>query len=174
MDMIVAENPALRQLIDATPGMRQLMADPQFIRQSLDMMSTFLPLMQGMSRPRPGGGAGGNAPNPMQGFSQDALRRLFALGGGSGPLGNAQATAGLGAGGAGAADAGALQAMMRTLTEGMQGAPPPPVADPEAAYATQLQQLQDMGFIDRQANIRALQATGGNVSLAIEQLLSQL
>jgi len=38
----------------------------------------------------------------------------------------------------------------------------------------QLQQLQDMGFIDRQANIRALQATGGNVSLAIEQLLSQL
>ena len=92
------------------------------------------------------------------------------------------------------------------------------VADPEAAYASQLEQLQvfitysdrqtavlvmqpcllhpgsgvvsmrssvslpaglhhlslcaqNMGFYDRQANIGALQATGGNVSAAVDRLL---
>lgn len=55
---------------------------------------------------------------------------------------------------------------------GMPAMAPPPVADPETAFATQLQQLQDMGFYDRQANITALQATGGNVNAAVERLLS--
>lgn len=32
--------------------------------------------------------------------------------------------------------------------------------------------LQDMGFIDRAANIRALQAVNGNVNAAVERLLS--
>ena len=33
--------------------------------------------------------------------------------------------------------------------------------------------LQDMGFFDRDANIRALHATGGNVNAAVDRLLSQ-
>jgi ubiquilin len=51
---------------------------------------------------------------------------------------------------------------------------PPPVQNPEELYRTQLQQLQDMGFINREANIAALQATGGNVNAAVERLLNQL
>ncbi len=31
--------------------------------------------------------------------------------------------------------------------------------------------LQGMGFYDRQANIMALQATGGNVNAAVDRLL---
>lgn len=31
--------------------------------------------------------------------------------------------------------------------------------------------LQDMGFFDQEANIRALQATGGNVNAAVDRLL---
>eukprot|EP00210_Caulerpa_lentillifera_P008454 g8066.t1 len=50
----------------------------------------------------------------------------------------------------------------------------PPVTDPVTTYATQLQQLQDMGFTDREANIRALQATGGNVNAAIDRILQGL
>ena len=50
----------------------------------------------------------------------------------------------------------------------------PQVSDPETTYANQLQQLQEMGFVDRDANVRALQATGGNVHAAVERLLSQL
>jgi ubiquilin len=42
---------------------------------------------------------------------------------------------------------------------------------PETLYASQLQQLKDMGFFDEAQNIRALQATMGNVSAAIERLL---
>ena len=50
----------------------------------------------------------------------------------------------------------------------------PQASDPETTYANQLQQLQEMGFVDRDANVRALQATGGNVHAAVERLLSQL
>ena len=57
---------------------------------------------------------------------------------------------------------------------GLGFGPPPPVANPEEAYATQLLQLQDMGFYDRAENIRALQSTGGNVNAAVERLLSTL
>ena len=42
---------------------------------------------------------------------------------------------------------------------------------PEQLYATQLSQLQEMGFIDTQENIGALIATAGNVNAAVERLL---
>eukprot|EP01035_Chromulina_nebulosa_P010858 gene10858-14557_t len=42
---------------------------------------------------------------------------------------------------------------------------------PETRFASQLQQLQDMGFADRAANIQALLFTGGNVNAAVERLL---
>jgi ubiquilin len=44
----------------------------------------------------------------------------------------------------------------------------------EQLYATQLAQLQEMGFYDTQENIRALTATGGNVHAAVERLLGNL
>jgi ubiquilin len=55
---------------------------------------------------------------------------------------------------------------------GMFGAPSVPAGPPEQVYATQLSQLNDMGFFDSAENIRALQATGGNVHAAVERLLS--
>jgi ubiquilin len=45
---------------------------------------------------------------------------------------------------------------------------------PEQLYATQLSQLQEMGFIDTEANIQALRSTGGNVHAAVERLLGNL
>ncbi|GER42389.1 ubiquitin family protein [Striga asiatica] len=42
---------------------------------------------------------------------------------------------------------------------------------PEEVYASQLSQLQEMGFYDTQENIRALRATSGNVHAAVERLL---
>lgn len=44
----------------------------------------------------------------------------------------------------------------------------------EQLYATQLAQLQEMGFYDTQENIRALSATNGNVHAAVERLLGNL
>ena len=45
---------------------------------------------------------------------------------------------------------------------------------PEELYATQLTQLQEMGFIDTSENIQALVATAGNVHAAVERLLGNL
>ena len=41
----------------------------------------------------------------------------------------------------------------------------------EELYATQLSQLQEMGFFDTRENIQALIATAGNVHAAVERLL---
>lgn len=59
---------------------------------------------------------------------------------------------------------------------GMQGfgesPAPTDTRPPEERYESQLRQLNDMGFVDFDANIRALQRCGGSVQGAIEQLLS--
>jgi ubiquilin len=43
---------------------------------------------------------------------------------------------------------------------------------PEVRYRVQLDQMNDMGFTNRQANLDALIATHGDVNRAIERLLS--
>ncbi|KAI8078814.1 uncharacterized protein BX664DRAFT_342766 [Halteromyces radiatus] len=50
--------------------------------------------------------------------------------------------------------------------------PSQPTEPPETRFHTQLGVLEEMGFSERQANIRALLATGGDVQAAIEYLLN--
>lgn len=42
---------------------------------------------------------------------------------------------------------------------------------PEVRFQQQLEQLSAMGFINREANLQALIATGGDINAAIERLL---
>ncbi|KAI6202864.1 hypothetical protein M3Y94_00490000 [Aphelenchoides besseyi] len=59
------------------------------------------------------------------------------------------------------------------LGAGMQaGAAAANTQPPEERFRSQLEQLVSMGFMDREANIRALTATFGDVTAAIERLLS--
>ncbi len=52
-------------------------------------------------------------------------------------------------------DMAALLSSMGMGGRGMGGVPAPsPVADPETAYATQIQQLENMGFWDCDSNLR--------------------
>lgn len=44
---------------------------------------------------------------------------------------------------------------------------------PEQRYSAQLEQLANMGFLNREANLQALIATFGDVNAAIERLLNQ-
>ncbi|CAI0469160.1 unnamed protein product [Linum tenue] len=64
-----------------------------------------------------------------------------------------------------------LMNMFGGLGAGGLSTPNQPDVPPEELYATQLTQLQEMGFFDTQENIRALRATAGNVHAAVERLL---
>lgn len=45
---------------------------------------------------------------------------------------------------------------------------------PEEKYKSQLEQLEAMGFTNKNVNLEALKATGGNVDAAVERLLNML
>lgn len=149
VDSLFNAVPGLRQAAEANPQLRETLSNPEMLRTVFDPQN--LQAMMQMQQ-------------AMQQLQSSGLGSMMGLGdatgtganptGGGNPLGGANTAAGLAS----------------LLAGGLGG--PPPVADPETAYATQLQQLQDMGFSDRQANIRALQATGGNVNAAVERLLS--
>jgi hypothetical protein len=67
-----------------------------------------------------------------------------------------------------------FSSLLNTHSSGTQGATLPTVAaveDPAVRFASQLQQLQDMGFADSAANLEALKKTNGNVNNAVERLL---
>ncbi|WJX88326.1 hypothetical protein P8452_70429 [Trifolium repens] len=64
-----------------------------------------------------------------------------------------------------------LSSMFGGLGAGSLAVPNISNEPPEQLYATQLTQLQEMGFFDTQENIRALIATSGNVHAAVERLL---
>lgn len=57
-----------------------------------------------------------------------------------------------------------MSQMMQAMTQGQ---------NPEVIYRTQLEQLAQMGFVDRSRNIQALVQTGGDLNAAIERLLLQ-
>jgi ubiquilin len=117
--------------------------------------------MPGMMGPRPGVG-GGAAPGtgapgapgaggaPDMGALMDAMRRA-----GLAPPG--------GMGGMGAPPVPPVA----------PGAPRAPAADPRETFRAELEQMRNMGFVDEDACIRALQATSGNVQFAINRLLGE-
>ena len=179
-----ASDPRLRAMLESTPGMREALADPEFMRRTAALVSQFFG----------GGGAGGAAGAAVGGapgvgglpdFSQLAAMLGGGGGGAAGAAGGAAGAAGGmpdfaqlasllgGAGGAGGGGLGALLSAGAGAGAAGDGAPfsMPPVADPETAFATQLSQLEGMGFSDRRRSIAALQATGGNVEAAVERLL---
>lgn len=139
-------NPQTRQML-SSPEMLRMMSDPaamEAIMQMNNSMSVLNSRMPGMFN---GLGAGA-MPGAGAGAGAGGFDLSSILGGGSN-------------------GSGALQ-MPPSLPV------PAPVTDPATTYAVQLRQLQDMGFFDTSANIRALQSTGGNVNAAVERLLSGL
>merc|ERR1712157_634306 len=65
---------------------------------------------------------------------------------------------------------GATAANTNTNTNTNTGSSLPP----EELYASQLRQLQDMGFTNQEQNIAVLRQVGGNVNAAVDRLLSGL
>ncbi|MCD7459520.1 hypothetical protein HAX54_041166 [Datura stramonium] len=146
MNQVLGLNPQLRSMVDSNPQLREMMLNPEFIRQltSPETMQQLMTFQQGLA-------------------SQ---------------LGRQQTNQQLGqnAGGAAIDNSGMemLMNMFGGLGTGGLGVPNRSNVPPEELYATQLTQLQEMGFFDTQENIRALTATAGNVHAAVERLLGNL
>ncbi|MEQ2219298.1 hypothetical protein XENOCAPTIV_015567 [Xenoophorus captivus] len=62
-----------------------------------------------------------------------------------------------------------MRSMMQSLAQNPELASQ--TQTPEVRFQTQLDQLNAMGFINREANLQALIATGGDINAAIERLL---
>lgn len=62
-----------------------------------------------------------------------------------------------------------MQQMLQMFAGGAGGNPS--TQTPEVRFQSQLDQLSAMGFINREANLQALIATGGDINAAIERLL---
>ena len=146
MQQMMDSDPRMRAMLDSAPGMREQLADPEFLRRMTDPdnLRAMMQMQRAMAQLQ------GNGVMPPGGMP------------GGGVPGGAPGAA------------GAANPFAALMGGGMPGMPGMPAADsrpPEEAYASQLQQLKDMGFFDEAQNIRALQATFGNVSAAIERLL---
>lgn len=152
-----AMNPQMAAMMNANPQMRQMMANPEFLRQAMNPqnLQAMAQLQSAMNQLRgsglmPGleglGGLGAPGTSGAAGATNPAAANPFAAFGGF---------PGAGFGGTAGAPSAAA-----------------PAGNPEEIYASQLTQLNDMGFSNRDQNIRALQATMGNVHAAVERLLS--
>ncbi|RYH17179.1 hypothetical protein EON65_28955 [archaeon] len=137
------QNPQMRAMLTNPQMLRQL-SNPQVL-QAMQQMQQSMQTLQGAGILPPGGMGTNPYANP---FSSPF--GLPASGGGN-PVGGLNFSSLLGSGAA---------------------APAAPPVDPAVRFASQLQQLQDMGFGDQAANLRALQATSGNVNAAVERLLN--
>ncbi|XP_058016280.1 ubiquilin-4 isoform X2 [Ahaetulla prasina] len=69
-----------------------------------------------------------------------------------------------------AGDSNPSQQLMQHMVQLLAGANSQ-VQSPEVRFQQQLEQLSAMGFINREANLQALIATGGDINAAIERLL---
>ncbi|KAG1359479.1 ubiquitin domain-containing protein DSK2a [Cocos nucifera] len=148
MNQMLGLNPQLRNMVESNTQMREMLQNPEFMRQltSPETLQQLLSLQRSL-------------------FSQ---------------LGRQQASWGRnpGGNGAGTPNSTGLDSLM-SMFGGLGGAgglgvPNTSNVPPEQLYATQLSQLQEMGFLDNQENIRALSATAGNVHAAVERLLRNM
>ncbi|XWS67623.1 hypothetical protein CRYUN_Cryun04dG0021700 [Craigia yunnanensis] len=144
MNQIMNLNPQLRGMFDLNPQLREMMQNPEVLRQmfSPETMQQMLALQQSLL----------SQLNPQQ-STQDSAQ--------TGATTGAPGTTGL----------ELLMNMFGGLGASSLSVPNQPDVPPEELYATQLSQLQEMGFYDTQENIRVLRATAGNVHAAVERLL---
>ncbi|XP_042494819.1 ubiquitin domain-containing protein DSK2a-like isoform X1 [Macadamia integrifolia] len=144
MNQILGLNPQLRGMLDSNSQLREMMQNPEFLRQltSPETMQQVLSLQQSLL---------------SQLGRQQSAQEPGHTGGGTGTPNNMGLDL--------------LMNMFGGLGAGSLSASNTSNVPPEQLYATQLSQLQEMGFFDTQENIRALSATAGNVHAAVERLL---
>jgi ubiquilin len=157
-------DPAMMQQMMANPMMQQmmqqLMSNPQMLQQMmqspvLQQMMANNPLLQG-------------TPQAMQHAMDPQYLQMLGqlMGGAGGAAGGALPPVAPGLGGF--ADFGRLAGLGGFGAPATAGPPPPNASE---LYATQLQQMREMGFPNDEANLAALHSCGGSVTMAVDRLL---
>ncbi|KAF7062165.1 hypothetical protein CFC21_068795 [Triticum aestivum] len=143
MNQLLNMNPNVRNMMESNTQMREMFQNPEFLRQltSPETLQQLASFQQALTSQLGQQAAGQERTQAGTTPGNVNLNSLMSM------------FSGLGAGG------------------GLGGVPNIPTVPPEERYATQLAQLQEMGFFDPQENIRALLATNGNVHAAVERLL---
>eukprot|EP00922_Rhytidocystis_sp_ex-Travisia-forbesii_P053335 GHVS01079087.1.p1 GENE.GHVS01079087.1~~GHVS01079087.1.p1 ORF type:complete len:453 (-),score=112.96 GHVS01079087.1:278-1636(-) len=191
-------NPMLQQMV-GNPMLQQMLSDPQTIQAALQMNQAYAQgqqqqaTLQGTAGTTTTTTTGNTTTTTTDGSGNTTTTRAtippFHFMMGNAPAGAPPTTAGaqVAPGGAPAAGTGnfaemimqqmqnnpQLMAQMMAMGGGGMGAPPVSNMNPADRFSSQLTQLQEMGFIDRESNIQALQETNGDVNAAIGRLLER-
>jgi ubiquilin len=161
-------NPQLNSMLQANPQLQAAFSDPETLRRMADPanLQAMMQMQQSMQQLQrsglvpPGGGMG--MPMGAPGMFPPMFPATPAA-----PSAVNTTIGGLDFSSLLSAGAGA-----QSSSAGSFSAPPAATSrSPEVRFESQLQQLEGMGFGDREANIRALVATNGNVNAAVERLL---
>lgn len=195
IDFMIQSNPQLqamgpqaRQLLQS-PFFRQMLTNPQMIRQSMQLSSMMNPngaggATQGAGAfPAPGdtntetqSGEAPSSASPSSGAAAAAAANPFAAM--FNPANNPFASM-FNSGQGAAATSGSQQAppfdpsLLASLLGGSAQAPvEQDNRPPEERYEQQLRQLNDMGFFDFEKNVAALRRSGGSVQGALDSLLN--
>ncbi|KAM9986570.1 hypothetical protein ACTFIY_010975 [Dictyostelium cf. discoideum] len=148
MQQMISMNPHLRQMLDSNPQLREAMNNPEFFNMMAnpENMNAMMQLQQAMGTLRNNGvfpGGMGGMGGGMGGMGGMDFSQFGNMFGGMGGMGNNSSTT----------------------------RPPVNQEPPEQRFRLQLEQLEELGFVDRAANISALTSTNGNINLAIDRLL---
>ncbi|OAY65448.1 Ubiquitin domain-containing protein DSK2b [Ananas comosus] len=147
LNRLISMSPNMRNILDSSTELREMFQNPEFLRQlmSPETLQQMLSIQQSFF---------------TQLGRQQSSQEQNQSGGGTGTQLNSS-----------------MEFLMNMFNAfGAEGLNVPNTSNvpPEELYATQLSQLQEMGFVDTQENIRALTATSGNVHAAVERLLGNL
>ncbi|TNN34523.1 Ubiquilin-1 [Liparis tanakae] len=177
MRQMLAGNPQMQQLVEQTPDLSSMFNNPEVMRQmqspeTLSMMTNpramqaLMQIQQGLQTLQT------EAPGFMSRISPGGLPVPPATGGSIPPEIPPPPAMATGTSPSSAASPPDQQLLQQMLQMFAGGRPQSQSRTPEVRFQQQLDQLNTMGFIDRQANLQALIATGGDVNAAIERLLA--
>ncbi|XP_039974633.1 ubiquilin-4 [Xiphias gladius] len=169
MRQMFAGNPQMQQLMERNPDVSRVFSNPDLMRQmqnpeTLSMltnpraMQALIQIQQGLQTLQ------AEVPGFMSSLSPGGLTVPPTTGGSVPP---AQPPSPAAASGSSPSQQQLMQQMLQMFSGG--GAS---LQTPEVRFQQQLDQLNAMGFINREANLQALIATGGDVNAAIERLLA--
>ncbi|NP_001080805.1 ubiquilin 4 L homeolog [Xenopus laevis] len=165
---IFSGNPQLQeQLRHQLPVFLQQMQNPESmsVMSNPRAMQALLQIQQGLQSLQT------EAPGLISSLGSFGIPGVPPTSGGSTPPDNpASSSSPASASPSGGSSSNPQQQMMQQMIQLLAGGNSQ-VQNPEVRFQSQLDQLNAMGFINREANVQALIATGGDINAAIERLL---